>query len=131
MKFWIEIVTLLVPQFNDSETEIREIARFIQSISADIPWHITAFHPNYKMKTTVKTPVSLLQRAVEIGYEEGLHFVYAGNLPGMLKKYENTYCYNCGELLVERLGFTIKKNNLLDNCCPKCSIRIPGIWKRD
>jgi pyruvate formate lyase activating enzyme len=131
MKFWIEIVTLIVPQFNDSEIEIREIAKFIACVSPDIPWHVTAFHPDYKMKTTEKTSVCLLQRAAEIGYEEGLHFVYTGNLPGMLGNYENTYCYQCKELLVERIGFKIKKNNLKNNSCPKCSTHIPGIWKHE
>lgn len=129
MKFWVEVVTLLVPDFNDSDAEMRDIARFLVSVSPDIPWHISAFHSDYKMRETDNTPVRTLIRAVEIGYSEGLHYVYAGNLPGSVGRYENTYCPGCNELLIERWGFRISKNLLKDGCCPKCNNSIAGFWK--
>lgn len=128
-KFWLEIVTLFVPGFNDSEAEMKDIANFLVSVSLDIPWHVTAFHSDYKMMETDNTPVQTLLRAAEIGYEAGLHYVYAGNIPGRVGKYENTYCPTCGELLIERWGFKVLKNNLNDGCCPKCSAAIPGFWR--
>ncbi len=128
MKFWLEVVTLFVPGFNDSEQEIREIANFIVSVSPDIPWHVTAFHSDYKMTDVDNTPLRTLLRAAEIGYEAGLHFVYAGNLPGRVGEYENTYCPSCRKLLIERWGFNVRQNNLRDGRCPKCTAAIPGFW---
>ena len=129
--FWLEIVTLLAPHFNDSEAEIREAAEFIASISPDIPWHITAFHPDYKMKDRGPTQARKLLRAAEIGKEAGLHFVYLGNLPGQVKEFENTYCPHCGELLVERRGYLISDYRITDEgTCPKCSAAIPGVWHK-
>ncbi len=128
MKFWVEIVTLFVPGFNDSAGEITEIAQFIKSVSADIPWHVTAFHSDYKMSDTRNTPVETLIRAAEIGYNTGLHYVYAGNLPGQVDRYENTYCPSCDELLIERWGFRIRKNRLANGRCPKCGTAIAGFW---
>jgi pyruvate formate lyase activating enzyme len=128
-KFWVEIVTLFVPGFNDSEAEMKDIASFIASISPDIPWHVTAFHSDYKMMDTLDTPARTLLRAVEIGRSSGLHYVYAGNIPGGVRQYENTYCPKCGELLIERRGFRILKNVLDDGRCPKCTTSIPGFWK--
>ncbi len=129
--FWLEIVTLLVPQFNDSEAEIRETAEFIASISPDIPWHITAFHPDYKMTDRGPTQARKLLRAAEIGKEAGLHFVYLGNLPGQVKEFENTYCPHCGELLVERHGYLITAYRITDQgTCPKCGAAIPGVWHK-
>jgi pyruvate formate lyase activating enzyme len=127
-EFWVEVVTLIVPGFNDSEGEIHDIADFLVSVSPDIPWHVTAFHSDYKMADTPNTDVRTLLRAVEIGREAGLHFVYAGNLPGRAGQYENTYCPKCGELLIERWGFRIQKNTLKNGRCPKCSLPIPGYW---
>ena len=126
---WVEIVTLIVPGFNDSNEELTEIARFLVSVSPDIPWHVTAFHQDYKMTDPDNTPVETLLRAAEIGKREGLHFVYAGNLPGMVGKYENTYCPSCNELLIERFGFKVVKNRLNHGVCPKCNATIPGVWK--
>lgn len=126
--FWIEIVTLVVPGFNDSDDELRDIARFLVSISADIPWHVTAFHQDYKMTDPEDTPAATLLRAAHIGREEGLHFVYAGNLPGETAHWENTYCPGCSTLLVERRGFHILKNLLENGHCPTCRQRIPGFW---
>ena len=127
-KFWIEIVTLIVPGFNDSDAELKDIANFIVSVSPDIPWHVTAFHSDYKVTDVSSTPVQTLLKGVEIGYDAGLHYVYAGNIPGSVKNYENTYCHACRELLVERRGFRILKNIIMDGHCPKCSITIPGFW---
>ena len=129
--FWLEIVTLLVPNFNDSEAEIREAAEFIASISPDIPWHITAFHPDYKMTDRGSTQAQKLLRAAEIGKEAGLHFVYLGNLPGRVGEFENTYCPHCGEKLVERRGYVITGYHITDEGkCPKCGADIPGVWHK-
>jgi len=129
MGIWVEIVTLLVPGFNDSNEELTDIAQFLLSVSTDIPWHVTAFHQDYKMTDPDPTPVRTLLRAVEVGYSAGLHFVYAGNLPGMTGRYENTYCPSCKTLLIERIGFTVRKNLLAGGLCPKCKVSIPGVWK--
>lgn len=126
---WVEVVTLVIPGFNDSTDELMEAGRFITSVSPDIPWHVTAFHPDYKMVASHPTPVKTLQRASEIGQEAGLKFVYAGNLPGSLREYENTYCPNCQTLLVERTGYVIYQYLLTETgACPKCGTIIPGIW---
>jgi len=127
--FWIEIVTLIVPGFNDSESELREIAGFISSVSPDIPWHVTAFHPEYKMTDIDYTPRKTLQRAAEIGRECGVRFVYAGNIPGKVGSLENTYCHVCNELLIERTGFYIVQDRISGGVCPKCSTTIPGVWR--
>jgi len=128
-KFWVEIVTLIVPGFNDTDKELTDIAQFIASVSPDIPWHVTAFHSDYKMLDIPSTSVQTLLRAVEIGYKAGLHYVYAGNIPGAVKNYENTYCHSCKHLLVERYGFRVKNNFIKDGCCPNCNSKIPGIWE--
>jgi pyruvate formate lyase activating enzyme len=127
--FWVEIVTLVVPGFNDSEAELRQIADFLVSVSPDIPWHVTAFHRDYKMRDRDNTSVGTLLRAAEIGVKAGLHFVYAGNLPGRVGPYENTYCPACHALLIERYGFTVLSNALVDGTCPKCHTVIPGVWR--
>ena len=128
MGFWMEIVTLVIPGFNDSTEELRDIARFLVRISPDIPWHVTAFHQDYKMTSPDNTSVSTLLRAAEIGKAEGLHFVYAGNLPGRVSQWENTYCPGCGELLIERYGYRIHAMRIKNGECPKCSRQIPGVW---
>lgn len=125
---WVEIVTLVVPGFNDSDEELRDISRFIASVSRDIPWHVTAFHQDYRMNDVESTPLQTLLRAADIGVSEGLHFVYAGNLPGRTGKYENTYCPSCNEPLIERRGFTVLRNLLRNGNCPKCATSIPGVW---
>jgi len=128
MGIWLELVTLLIPDYNDSDKETAEIAKFIAGISKDIPWHVTAFHPDYKMTDREKTPVETLLRAYKYGKEAGLNFVYAGNLPGKVKNTESTYCPNCNELLIERIGFRVVSNCLKGGCCPKCQNPIPGRW---
>src|SRR5512144_135862 len=94
---WTEIVTLIVPGFNDSNEELWDAARYIASVSPDIPWHVTAFHPDYKMLEPPPTTVDTLVRAAEIGSEAGLRYVYAGNLPGRVGEWEHTYCPSCHE----------------------------------
>ena len=128
MEIWLEIVTLVIPGFNDSSEELTDLARFLVSVSPDIPWHVSAFHKDYKMTDPENTSPDTLLRAAEIGFNAGLHFVYAGNIPGMVGKYENTYCPSCSSLLIERSGFTVKKNNLHNGTCPRCNTKIPGVW---
>jgi len=127
--FWVEVVTLVVPEFNDSDEELRDIARFLAGVSRDIPWHVTAFHPDYRMADRGWTPAKALMRAAEIGQAEGLNFVYAGNIPGRTGSLENTYCPTCKAPLIERVGFQVRANRLgRDGACPKCRTRIPGVW---
>jgi pyruvate formate lyase activating enzyme len=127
--FWVEIVTLLVPGFNDSEEELHRLTQFIAGVSCDIPWHVTAYHRDYKMTELRDTGSADLFRAAEIGRRSGLRFVYAGNLPGSLKNLENTYCSGCGVLLVERRGYRILQYALsVDGKCPSCAMPIPGRW---
>jgi pyruvate formate lyase activating enzyme len=131
MKFWVEVVTLVVPGFNDSDEELKNIARFLAGVSVDIPWHVTAFHQDYHMTEPENTPVSTLLRAVKIGREAGLRFVYAGNRSGQVGTHENTYCPECKTLLVERYGYHIRKNLLSQSGhCPSCGLRIPGVWTK-
>jgi pyruvate formate lyase activating enzyme len=127
--FWVEIVTLVVPGFNDSSQELWEAARFIAGVSRDIPWHVTAFHQNYKMRDPDNTPVDTLIRAAEIGVEAGLNFVYAGNIPGHVGRWENTYCPKCQELLIARTGYWIDSYHLTpEGRCPRCQTPLAGIW---
>jgi pyruvate formate lyase activating enzyme len=126
--FWVEIVTLVVPGFNSSDEELSDIARFIVSVSPDIPWHVTAFHRDYRMTDPGDTSPELLRRAAEIGRSSGLRYVYAGNRPGETGRLENTYCHSCGELLIERRGFHVAKNRIARGTCFKCGTSIPGRW---
>ena len=125
----MEIVTLVVPQMNDSESELREIARFIASVGHDIPWHVSAFHENYKMHNKGSTRLDTLLRAGEIGKDEGLTFVYLGNVAGSAPEWENTVCPDCKTLLVERTGYRIGVKQLKNGCCGSCGKSIPGIWE--
>ena len=123
---WLEITTLVIPGWNDSEGELTEIARFIKSISPDIPWHVTRFWPTYKMTDRPSTPHQTLVRAREIGLSEGLRYVYVGNIPGDTG--ENTYCPNCGKLIIERTGFALTQHNMAGASCKYCKTPIPGIF---
>ena len=127
--FWVELVTLIIPGFNDSTEELREMAEFIAGVSCDIPWHITAFHPDYKMTDPPRTPVATLLHAYDLGREAGLHYVYPGNLPGLVGDRENTLCPACNTTLIERQGFFVKRNIMEDGRCPKCDVEIPGVWQ--
>lgn len=129
LELWVEVVTLVVPGFNDSIEELMEAARFIRSVSADIPWHITAFHPDYKMTDRDYTSAKTLLRAAEIGQEAGLKYVYAGNLPGRVNEYENTHCPHCQNVLIKRQGYRILSYQITrEGCCPECGTVIPGVW---
>jgi pyruvate formate lyase activating enzyme len=127
--FWEEIVTLVIPGFNDSDDELKRAAAFIASVSPDIPWHVTAFHQDYKMTENANTTAEQLVHACEIGRAAGLRYVYAGNLPGRVGRWENTYCPACDELLVERDGYNILQMKVTRaGNCPTCAAIIPGIW---
>jgi pyruvate formate lyase activating enzyme len=127
---WVEIVTLLVPGFNDSKEELADMASFIQSVSPEIPWHITAFRPEYRMRDRSRTSVRQIREAVEIGYQTGLQYVYGGNLPGSLDKYEHTSCHGCQSILIKRWGFSIQQYRITsEGKCPDCGTRIPGHWR--
>ena len=130
MGLWLEVVTLIVPGFNDSTNELWEMAQFLASISVDIPWHVTSFHSDYKMQDVQNTPARTLLRAAEIGGEAGLHYVYAGNLPGRVDEYENTFCPKCRTALVKRRGFFIGENLVTaQGTCPQCGAQVAGVWQ--
>ena len=127
---WVEVVTLVIPGFNDSNEELWEAARYLVSVSPDIPWHVTAFHPDYKMTDPESTPARTLLRAAEIGREAGLRYVYAGNLPGRVDEYENTCCPKCNTALVKRTGYLIREVRLTpQGACPQCGEKIAGVWQ--
>jgi pyruvate formate lyase activating enzyme len=129
--FWLEIVTLVIPGFNDSSLELEAMARFIAGISPEIPWHVTAFHQDYKMTSPEDTSEATLLRAAEIGRNCGLKFVYAGNLPGDVGPWEDTQCPACHETLIRRRGFRILANRIgAEGDCPNCGSRLPGVWTR-
>ncbi len=132
MGFWLEIVTLVIPGFNDSDDELNRLTAFVASVSPDIPWHATAFHKDYKMTDPDNTSAETLMRAAEIGRKSGLRYIYVGNLPGEIGDLENTRCPNCQQLLIERYGYLIMGYHLTSNgCCPSCGTRIPGRWARE
>ncbi len=126
MGVWVEITTLVIPTLNDSDQEFEEIARFIASLGPEVPWHVSAFHPTYKMLTLPRTSASLLYRAREIGIKAGLHYVYCGNIPG--EEGEDTFCPHCGKKLVKRIGFRVMKNDVVEGACRHCKGKIDGIW---
>jgi pyruvate formate lyase activating enzyme len=128
--FWVEIVTLLVPGFNDEGAAVRRTADAIVEISPAIPWHVTAFHQDYRMTDARNTRADDLVQACETGREAGLRFVYAGNMPGRVGPWEHTWCPDCGELLIERFGYNIRKQRVAaGGGCPACGHRIPGVWE--
>ncbi len=127
--YWLEVVTLIVSGFNDDEKSLRGIAGFLCSLSPDIPWHVTAFHPAYKMKDRPATEQNALTRAYAAGKSAGLRFVYQGNTPGASPEHEHTYCPACRACLIKRYGFTVTHNRMLYGCCPDCNTPIPGVWK--
>jgi pyruvate formate lyase activating enzyme len=125
---WTEVVTLIVPGMNDSDEELTGIAEFLASVSIDLPWHVTAFHPDYKMADRGATGTDTLLRAVRFGREAGLRYVYAGNIPGRVGTFENTYCPGCRKLLVERRGFRVVRMEIRDGRCPACGSEVAGAW---
>jgi pyruvate formate lyase activating enzyme len=122
---WVEVTTLIVPHHNDSKGFLQEAADFMKSVDPAMPWHVTQFYPTYRLLDQGRTPVSTLRRAREIGLRTGLKYVYEGNVPG--EGGENTYCPSCGELLIERSGFTLTKIRMKDSTCSKCGARIDGV----
>jgi len=126
LNIWIEVTTLVIPDENDSEQELAAIASFIKNeLGAETPWHISRFYPNYQLTDHPPTPVSTLNKAREIGFDEGLRYVYLGNVPGT--DAENTYCYNCGKLLIERYGYQIIERNIDAGKCKFCGVKIDGL----
>ena len=126
---WVEVVTLLVPGFNDSEADLRGLTEFIASVSADIPWHVTAFHQDYRMTDAPNTTAAMLTQAAALARTAGLRFVYAGNQPGRVGDLEHTNCHQCGERLVTRYGYLIQEYRLTPSGgCPACAAVIPGRW---
>ncbi|MFH1856066.1 MAG: AmmeMemoRadiSam system radical SAM enzyme [Candidatus Omnitrophota bacterium] len=124
---WVEVTTLIIPTLNDDEENLKEIARFISTeMGKDVPWHVTAFYPTYKLAGLPSTGTPILERAVEIGHKNGLRYVYTGNVP--TTKYQHTYCFKCNEPLIKRWGYNIEKNLLKDGKCPKCGAVISGKW---
>lgn len=129
MELWVEVVTLLVPGFNDSPDELGRLTAFLAGVAPDIPWHVTAFHGDYRMTDPGDTTADMLRAAAEIGRRAGLRFVYAGNLPGEVGDLENTHCARCGETLVERYGYFVRGYRLTPSGrCPSCDAAVPGRW---
>ena len=123
---FVEVTTLLIPGLNDDRKELGELAFFVaDSLGSDTPWHISRFHPTYKLTDRPPTPAESIQEARRIGLDAGLRYVYSGNLPG--DEGENTLCYSCSHLLIERWGYRISKNVIQDGRCPKCGATIDGI----
>ncbi|MBN1265434.1 MAG: AmmeMemoRadiSam system radical SAM enzyme [Anaerolineales bacterium] len=124
---WLEVTTLVIPGINDEPVELREAANFIAvELGMDTPWHISRFHPGYKMHDRAATPVETLIQARDIGLEEGLHHIYIGNVFEL--DTENTTCSSCGHVLLQRAGYRIEKNALQDGCCPQCGSRLAGVF---
>jgi pyruvate formate lyase activating enzyme len=124
---WLEVTTLIIPEWNDNESELKEAAEFIaKELGVDTPWHLSRFYPGYKMIHEKITPAATLMKAMKIGQDAGLHYVYAGNLPS--GEYENTYCPNCNTRLIIRSQFTIIESRLQNGECPECGYKISGIW---
>ena len=129
--FWVEIVTLVVPDFSDDEGDLKRMADFLASVDPLMPWHMTAFHPDYKMTDGYRrTQVDDLMKVVEIGRNAGLKYLYPGNLPGQVGDLENTRCHHCNATLIKRYGFLVTENRMTngDGLCPDCNHPIPGIW---
>jgi pyruvate formate lyase activating enzyme len=124
---WVEVTTLVIPGHNDSDEELSQIAQFLKGVGEDIPWHLSAFFPAYKLREVEPTDSATLQRAWQIGKAAGLRYVYCGNLPGSL--HEGTDCYHCGRRIIEREGFTVRRNALQQGRCPYCQTPIDGIWE--
>jgi len=123
LNIWIEVTTLLVPGQNDSDEELRKIANFLAELDTSIPWHISRFYPKYKMEDSENTPVETLTRAYDIGKNAGLRYVYLGNVD----KGNNTYCYECGKLLIERFAYSIKTYRVKEGRCSVCNSSIDGV----
>ena len=125
LNIWVEVTTLLIPTLNDNPDEVREMARFIRTaLGPGTPWHVSRFYPRYKEQELPPTDVQALSKVRRIGLEEGLNYVYVGNVPG--DQGEKTHCPGCSSLLVDRVGYTIRKNAVKDGLCPECGYRVEG-----
>lgn len=122
---WLEVTTLIIPGLNDGEAELKEIAQFIAGLGAETPWHVSRFHPAYRLTDRGPTPVQTIRRARRIGLDAGLHYVYTGNVPG--DDGENTFCHSCGALLIGRIGYSISRQNLKHGVCAKCGTALVGV----
>ncbi|HTG82998.1 MAG TPA: radical SAM protein, partial [Geobacteraceae bacterium] len=123
---WIELTTLIIPDYNDSDPELMGLARFIaDKVGVETPWHVTQYYPTYKLTASPRTPVETLRRARRIGLDAGLRYVYEGNVPG--EGGENTCCPGCSELLIRRQGFFVEENRIREGKCPSCGTTIDGI----
>ncbi len=123
---WTEVTTLVIPDLNDSDAELRAIAEWLVSVDPNIPWHISAFHPHYQMMDRGRTSTATLEHAYQIGKDAGLHFVYVGNVFDASR--DNTYCYQCGQSLIQRLGYSVRIDWKTKGVCHKCGAHIPGVW---
>jgi pyruvate formate lyase activating enzyme len=124
---WVEVTTLVVPGMNDSQAELREIANFLASVSPDLPWHISAFHPDYQVQDRPATPRESLERAYAIGMEAGLRYVYVGNLMDVARA--NTYCPQCGEILIQRMWYQVRRKWKEPGVCMACGAAVAGVWR--
>jgi pyruvate formate lyase activating enzyme len=127
---WLEVTTLVIPKLNDDPAELRNAARFIaQELGEDTPWHISRFYPAYKMTGLQPTPLATLQRAREIGLQEGLHYVYVGNITA--DESQDTYCPKCGRVLIRRRGYWSIESKIREGRCPSCGTSIAGVWTEE
>jgi pyruvate formate lyase activating enzyme len=128
--FWVEIVTLVVPGFSDDPDELKRMAEFLADVDPLMPWHMTAFHPDYKMTDGYRrTQAEDLLRIVEFGRQAGLKYLYPGNLPRQVGQWENTRCHHCNATVIRRFGFHVQENRVdADGSCPDCRKPLPGIW---
>ncbi len=126
MGVWIEVTTLLIPGLNDNPEELKDLARFLVNLDPGIPWHISRFHPTYRLMQTPSTPAASIKRARDMGYDAGLQYVYTGNIHG--DEGENTFCHSCSAPLINRTGFFVRENRIKKNRCPDCGKEIPGRW---
>jgi len=124
---WVEVTTLVVPGMNDSDEELRDIAHFLASVNPDLPWHISAFHPDYQVRDRPATSRKSLERAFAIGVEAGLRYVYVGNL--MDAERANTLCPQCGETLIRRRWYQVRPVWKEPGVCPSCGAKIAGVWR--
>ena len=122
---WVEVTTLIIPGLNDEAGELKRLAEFVVTLGRETPWHVTAFHPDYKLPDVPPTPVETLQMARRIGLEAGLRYVYSGNIPG--EEGENTHCYNCHNLIIRRWGFEVTEYKIKNSCCNFCGSKIDGV----
>jgi pyruvate formate lyase activating enzyme len=123
---WIEVTTLIIPTLNDSDEDLTDIAEFLADVGVDVPWHVSRFHPTYELIDLPPTPIETIRKARDIGLKSGLRYVYQGNVPG---EDENTYCYNCGKLLISRYVYEILENKVIKSACPSCGTEIDGVFK--